>query len=92
MMQVPGRQNVNSLGTHMRFVVDEARAGFNTARAIQMRLETIAGALLVSVNPKTGDALILFEEDDITREQLTEQVRKLGFLRDARELAEVGCC
>jgi hypothetical protein len=92
MMQVFGRQNMNSLGTHMRFTVDEARAGFNTARAIQTRLETIEGALLVSVNPKTGDTLILFEEEDITREQLTEQVRKLGFLRDARELVEAGCC
>ena len=66
----------------MRFTVPEAKNGFHTARAIQARLERIDGALLASVNPKTGDALLLYEQRDITHEQMAARVRQMGYLRD----------
>jgi hypothetical protein len=91
MMQVMRRGYSSSLGPHMFFTIDEAKEGFRAARAIQARLERIEGALLVSVNPKTGGVLILYSEQDVTHGQLAAQVRKMGYLRDTLSLVEAGC-
>lgn len=80
MMQNPRCGFTHSLGSYVRFTIDEARDSFRVARAIQAELQGIAGARLVSINPKTGNALILYESDETTPDELEDQVRKLGYL------------